>query len=816
MRNHWSQNTVYTVAVLTFTTLLGTCLIGLVSHKLRNRNRSKVTHNTDGLRYVKTWHGWVERRKWEERQAKKAKAFQAKTDWLGWVPTHRDLGWIFWDPTGEGRRRYDEKRAKSLKRYIPDRITRHWPGFGQLNSLSDAEEGLAALARSEDQGFGNQSWLAKLLRSSERKKTDDGMASADINRDLRDGAEASTTTADIDADDRQLDTVRQRNISNRLAVPDPQIVANAEPKQVMQVSGFSQEGVNRRFDIAPHATLPAQSRARRVVKPRLWSLPAETIRHVLSSWHPPASYDVEDSAITGEEVISTAHDGMITPFNSEAPSTLLLNNPLCDYEKADSIDDAFSLYSGSTSLTTYQNRYQSHAGARDSEGSKDSCLNTRSPSGSHEVHRRSSYVRIIRERPSPGELVNGVSNSPQHSVQQLTGSIPNSAVTRLTGANLRLSPLPKDCITPPRKRPSATTKIRTTSSPRSQSKDDREAIYLNKAGNTKPPSRASPAVPASSTAPLSPKLEPISHPNAIVPSVHLAEPAAPPSTLRHKDNTKESGPGKGARDLATYDPPTFVDQMYRRLGWYEWNFSPGNRHDSGMGLKEIDRLDHKVYWNGRPHMDRVRIVEEETGLGKEGGLAREAWRKKMRLRKRKSMSDLHVGRKYQENHAQGTKPEELSGSIATKEPVMVPPEADARPTGPTQPAARTANGASSIMAAITPSNTVRQKIATLEAAAAPASTLRPPPVDIRIDTSAWMAKRPPVAGAVPLEEFRQPHGHIVALAKDSRIAKKENDVGEVGDGNGMGDMAEEEAVYTDGRGKWKRWEDWQYNGRGEK
>ena len=812
MRNSWSQNTVYVVAVLTFTTLLSTCVIGLVSHKLRNRNRWKVVHNTNGLRYVKTWHGWVERGQWEKRQAKKSNAWKAKTEWLGWVPTHRNLGWIFWDPTGEGRRKYDEKRATSLKRYMPNRIRRHWPGFGQVRSLSDAEKGQATSITSHHQDFGNQNWQAGLPRVSELRHTDDRVAYEELCQGSGDGAKASTGIANVDNGDRQAETIRRRNVSGKLTSPAFHCVVNVEPTQKSQVSDSPQEGVVRGPYIDSFATLPTQARARRIAKPRLWSLPLETVLRVFSSRHTSAKYDVEDNAVVGREAMINAPNDLVAPFNSENVPDLFLDNSLHDYEKVDSIDDAISLYSGSTSFSTYRNHPRLNASVNGLESSVVSRSDVHSPSASQKAQGRSSTVHMSGDRPQLAELLNGVMSSSQHSVRQDIEPRPTSAATELTGADLRISPLPKDFITPHRRRPRANCKTQPVSSPKSHGRDTYETMSPQTTGKMRQPSRTPPARPVSSIAPPVPKLKPATHPATIVPSIHLPGSAAPPSTLRHETDTKKPGRGRGVRDPATHDPPTFVDQMYRRLGWYKWNLSPGDRHDSGMGLKEVDHLDHKVYWNGRPHMDRVRVIEEGSRLGKHGGVERETRRRNLRLRRRKSMSDLQVDRVGQEyDSAQSIGEQSFAhtiGSVETASPKgRIPPRH-------TQPCIHSADGTSSNALTITPSNTVKQQVVTLEAATAPASSLRRSPIDIRIDTSAWMVKLPPVAGAVPLEEFRHPYAHTVAVAKGAKTANKENHGGEVSGGVGTVEIAGEEAVYTDGRGRWKRWGEWQNSDKG--
>ena len=791
MKNIWPQDTVHIIAELTFISIVSTCIIWVTSNKLRNWNRWKVVNNEDGLRYVRTWHGWTERSSLEGRQATRARVRQAPKRWLGWAPTHQDLEWIFWDPTESGRKEYEIQRAKSLGRFLPYRIRRHWPGFGQYTPSTDAEAGLAG---SSDGRNAN----AEISRKTTTSQTTPG-TQQDQHPTSGEGANTGmpSSGAAHNLDSYDYGTVRRRIVHG----PKIDLLTQGPHDLEDDVAILpSQESIIHRPLAYHHSTLPPGHVQDRRNKYRLLSLPLSALRRALSPQAPADTEDLESSRI-----LEQTRDGYAAPHNTELGPDADAGGLLRDYEEAGSIDDELSLYSSVSSFSAHRIK-----GIEKRILATNNGENERSENGSDVmVFDKGSGRRIPPNvqraqgsGPSvvEGHLFKGRSTSFAEPVAEsgctslraweAATSIHDSAEINRAPSQQILSSVPKDRITPPRKRPLTKSEPNATSIIDRQQFEEKNDFFEP----TRQPMRTSEGTPMlpERTPPPIPQLTAKSRP-ALVPSISLPGPAASSPTLHRTADTEHPMSNLGVSDSRAGTPSLFTDQLKRRLSWYQWNMLPGHRHDAGMGLVEIDHMDNKMYWNGRPHMGRVRIVEEEGGMGKENVISKQV---KGRLRRRKSLSDLHMNIMHQENsnklgaNTKSRQPASLfRGSTPTLSTSAKYHQTSASPplkSEDTQPSHKDA-----LSQALAVSNTVRQKVSAMEAAAK-----RPPPpepVDIRIDTSAWMLKRPPVAGGVPLGEFRHPHRAM-------------HDAVVVGSGNGQD---EEEAVYTDGRGKWKRWDEWQ-------
>ncbi|KAI4227170.1 MAG: hypothetical protein L6R36_002608 [Xanthoria steineri] len=98
---------------------------------------------------IRTWHGWVESGKIKDKKQRNR---------LRKLPpgiprtTRTDYNWIFWDPTGELQRKFNQKKEKSLVRYLP-RWMRSSP-FGSAAPGSSASYDLEASRPTEARGSG--------------------------------------------------------------------------------------------------------------------------------------------------------------------------------------------------------------------------------------------------------------------------------------------------------------------------------------------------------------------------------------------------------------------------------------------------------------------------------------------------------------------------------------------------------------------------------------------------------------------------------------------------------------------------------------
>ncbi|KAK2756712.1 hypothetical protein FQN54_005158 [Arachnomyces sp. PD_36] len=64
------------------------------------------------VQYAKTWHGWTELTKHEERQKRRKDWFKRLRNCLSWKSTHADYNWVYWDPARtEINRHYEDQRG---------------------------------------------------------------------------------------------------------------------------------------------------------------------------------------------------------------------------------------------------------------------------------------------------------------------------------------------------------------------------------------------------------------------------------------------------------------------------------------------------------------------------------------------------------------------------------------------------------------------------------------------------------------------------------------------------------------------------------
>lgn len=104
-----------------FSLLAGTICIFFVAvlgwkigRVFRAFNRDKLLNGgkTATLQYAKTWHGWTELTKHEERKQQRKDFFKKFRKWLSWKSTHADYSWVYWDPGNrEISRHYEDQRG---------------------------------------------------------------------------------------------------------------------------------------------------------------------------------------------------------------------------------------------------------------------------------------------------------------------------------------------------------------------------------------------------------------------------------------------------------------------------------------------------------------------------------------------------------------------------------------------------------------------------------------------------------------------------------------------------------------------------------
>lgn len=116
---------------------------------INNLGRWKVTDSSkaDRKHYIKTWHGFTEREKVDRRKQARKEVREKFRSMFVWKTTRADYSWVFWDPDGSKKAKFNEERNSTWLRHLPRWMRsqgygslRHMMG-GNMNPLGDAEKG---------------------------------------------------------------------------------------------------------------------------------------------------------------------------------------------------------------------------------------------------------------------------------------------------------------------------------------------------------------------------------------------------------------------------------------------------------------------------------------------------------------------------------------------------------------------------------------------------------------------------------------------------------------------------------------------------
>ncbi len=140
----WETST----TIVLVTALVVPLLIWGILTLVRNWGVWKVRSPKPRPHYIKTWHGWVNAEKHAEKKAKRRTLGSISRQDGSLGTTTPDYSWIFWDPTGEKRKIYEQqRRQKSILRFLPASIRKYLDVFAAFgppvvpNELSTAEDG---------------------------------------------------------------------------------------------------------------------------------------------------------------------------------------------------------------------------------------------------------------------------------------------------------------------------------------------------------------------------------------------------------------------------------------------------------------------------------------------------------------------------------------------------------------------------------------------------------------------------------------------------------------------------------------------------
>lgn len=93
-----------------------------IGRVFRAFNRDKVLKGgkTATVQYAKTWHGWTELTKHEERRQRRKDFYKRFRQCLSWKSTHADYSWVYWDPGNQEINRHyeNQKGIRWLPRWL--------------------------------------------------------------------------------------------------------------------------------------------------------------------------------------------------------------------------------------------------------------------------------------------------------------------------------------------------------------------------------------------------------------------------------------------------------------------------------------------------------------------------------------------------------------------------------------------------------------------------------------------------------------------------------------------------------------------------
>ncbi len=116
-------------------------LLWYMCHIFKNKGRWKI-YEPQFPQHIKTWHGYVERSKYE-RNAERITRYKENVRLMfDWKTTTADYEWMFWDPSGLKRKEHELKREQTFLRHLP-RWMRSWePGYLRTDKYRDVEQGV--------------------------------------------------------------------------------------------------------------------------------------------------------------------------------------------------------------------------------------------------------------------------------------------------------------------------------------------------------------------------------------------------------------------------------------------------------------------------------------------------------------------------------------------------------------------------------------------------------------------------------------------------------------------------------------------------
>lgn len=119
-----------TFGIISLSILLGFFVFGALALIIHNWGWWRIKDFESRRRYIKTWHGWTNRKKWEEELGLRYQLKHGLTSMSRWeVPTSAYGNWMSWDSNGRKQKLYMKLRDNKLLRMLPRWMRSGKPGL---------------------------------------------------------------------------------------------------------------------------------------------------------------------------------------------------------------------------------------------------------------------------------------------------------------------------------------------------------------------------------------------------------------------------------------------------------------------------------------------------------------------------------------------------------------------------------------------------------------------------------------------------------------------------------------------------------------
>ncbi|KAL8792777.1 MAG: hypothetical protein Q9195_004665 [Heterodermia aff. obscurata] len=122
----WVQSEGMLFGIISLCVLLGLIVFGGIALIIYNWGWWRVRNFERRRRYVKTWHGWTNKQRQEERLRLRQERQGGLRNKFRWKTTSADMSWMFWDPRGSKQQLYTRLRQTKMLNWLP-RWMRSWP-----------------------------------------------------------------------------------------------------------------------------------------------------------------------------------------------------------------------------------------------------------------------------------------------------------------------------------------------------------------------------------------------------------------------------------------------------------------------------------------------------------------------------------------------------------------------------------------------------------------------------------------------------------------------------------------------------------------